>query len=122
MEVKSGRHHALGPRPGAARKGFYNISGTGLVGARGKVRQVDVSVDGRANWRTASAGDAGVVQVPDAFHLDWVWDGQPALIQSRATDDRASAGSYRQLRRRRGSRSIYHNKRHPDLAGEPTAR
>ena len=33
-------------------KGFYNITGLAWSG-RGKIKQVDVSVDGGLNWRTA---------------------------------------------------------------------
>jgi sulfane dehydrogenase subunit SoxC len=44
------------------------------------------------------------------FNLDWVWDGKPAIVQSRAVDDTGYVQpSYRQLRAVRGSRSIYHN-------------
>ncbi len=44
------------------------------------------------------------------FNLDWVWDGKPALVQSRATDDTGYVQpTYKQLRAVRGSRSIYHN-------------
>ena len=44
------------------------------------------------------------------FSLDWVWDGKPALIQSRATDETGYVQpSSRQLRAVRGTRSIYHN-------------
>ena len=44
------------------------------------------------------------------FNLDWVWDGKPALLQSRAVDDTGYVQpTYRQLRAVRGTRSIYHN-------------
>jgi len=44
------------------------------------------------------------------FSADWVWDGKPALLQSRAIDDTGYVQpTYRQLRAARGSRSIYHN-------------
>ncbi len=44
------------------------------------------------------------------FNIDWVWDGKPTLIQSRATDDTGYVQpTYQALRRVRGSRSIYHN-------------
>jgi sulfane dehydrogenase subunit SoxC len=44
------------------------------------------------------------------FNLDWTWDGKPALIQSRATDETGYVQpTGRQLRAVRGSRSIYHN-------------
>jgi hypothetical protein len=44
------------------------------------------------------------------FSIDWVWDGKPALVQSRATDDTGQVQpTYAQLRAVRGTRSIYHN-------------
>ena len=43
------------------------------------------------------------------FNLDWVCDGRPAIVQSRATDDTAYVQhSYLQLRAARGARSTYH--------------
>jgi sulfane dehydrogenase subunit SoxC len=90
-------------------KGFYNITGLAWSG-RGKVKQVDVSVDGGANWRTARLETPVLSKCLTRFNIDWVWDGKPALIQSRATDDTGYVQpTYRQLRAVRGSRSIYHN-------------
>jgi sulfane dehydrogenase subunit SoxC len=44
------------------------------------------------------------------FTLDWAWDGKPALVQSRAMDDKNHVQpTYQQLRAVRGTRSIYHN-------------
>jgi sulfane dehydrogenase subunit SoxC len=44
------------------------------------------------------------------FNLDWVWDGKPSIIQSRATDDTGYVQpTIKQLREVRGTRSIYHN-------------
>jgi sulfane dehydrogenase subunit SoxC len=44
------------------------------------------------------------------FNLDWVWDGKPAIIQSRAQDETGHVQpTYQQLRGVRGTRSIYHN-------------
>jgi sulfane dehydrogenase subunit SoxC len=44
------------------------------------------------------------------FAIDWVWDGKPAIVQSRATDETGYVQpSYAQLRAVRGRRSIYHN-------------
>ena len=90
-------------------RGFYNISGLAWSG-RGKVRRVDVSVDGGANWRTARLETPVLSKCLTRFNIDWAWDGKPALIQSRATDDTGYVQpTYRQLRAVRGSRSIYHN-------------
>ncbi len=90
-------------------RGFYNISGLAWSG-RGKVRRVDVSVDGGATWRAARLQTPVLSKCLTRFNLDWVWDGRPALIQSRATDDTGYVQpTYRQLRAVRGTRSIYHN-------------
>jgi sulfane dehydrogenase subunit SoxC len=51
--VQERGHHALG-RPGAAGQGLLQISGLAWSG-RGKVKRVDVSVDGGRNWRRARA-------------------------------------------------------------------
>jgi sulfane dehydrogenase subunit SoxC len=90
-------------------KGFYNISGLAWSG-RGRIRKVDVSVDGGRNWRSARLESPVLSKCLTRFNLDWTWDGRPALIQSRATDETGYVQpTYRQLRAVRGSRSIYHN-------------
>jgi sulfane dehydrogenase subunit SoxC len=90
-------------------KGYYQISGLAWSG-RGKIRRVDVSVDGGRNWRTARFQGPVLDKCLTRFTLDWVWDGRPALIQSRAIDETGYVQpTYRQLRNVRGTRSIYHN-------------
>jgi len=90
-------------------KGFYNISGLAWSG-RGRIRQVDVSVDGGRNWRAARLQTPVLSKCLTRFNLDWVWDGKPALIQSRAMDETGHVQpTYRQNRAVRGTRSIYHN-------------
>ncbi len=90
-------------------KGFYNISGLAWSG-RGKVKRVDVSVDGGRNWRVARLEGPVMAKCLTRFNIDWVWDGKPALVQSRASDDSGHVQpSYQQLRAVRGARSIYHN-------------
>jgi sulfane dehydrogenase subunit SoxC len=90
-------------------KGFYNVSGLAWSG-RGKVRRVDVSIDGGRNWREARLESPVMSKCLTRFNIDWVWDGKPALVQSRATDDTGYVQpTYKQLRAVRGSRSIYHN-------------
>lgn len=90
-------------------KGFYNITGLAWSG-KGRIRKVDVSVDGGRNWRPARIEGPVQNKSLTRFNIDWVWDGKPALIQSRATDDTGYVQpTYRQLRAVRGTRSIYHN-------------
>jgi sulfane dehydrogenase subunit SoxC len=90
-------------------KGFYSISGLAWSG-RGAVKRVDVSVDGGRNWRAARLQSPALSKCLTRFSADWVWDGKPALIQSRATDETGYVQPARaQLRAVRGTRSIYHN-------------
>ena len=90
-------------------QGFYNISGLAWSG-RGKVKRVDVSVDGGRNWRSARLEAPVLSKCLTRFNLDWVWGGKPALVQSRATDDTGYVQpNYKALRAVRGTRSIYHN-------------
>ena len=43
------------------------------------------------------------------FSIDWVWDGKPAIVQSRATDETGYVQPTKgQLKAVRGTRSIYH--------------
>ncbi|WP_274961457.1 molybdopterin-dependent oxidoreductase, partial [Lentibacter algarum] len=67
-------------------KGFYNISGLAWSG-RGKIKRVDVSVDGGKNWRTARLEGPQHSKAFSRFNIDWVWNGAPAILQSRAMDD-----------------------------------
>ena len=90
-------------------RGYYNITGLAWSG-RGKVTRVDVSVDGGRNWRAARLETPVLSKCLTRFNLDWVWDGKPVILQSRASDDTGYVQpSYRQNRAVRGTRSIYHN-------------
>ncbi|HEY0819918.1 MAG TPA: sulfite dehydrogenase [Rhizobacter sp.] len=90
-------------------KGYCAISGLAWSG-RGRVKRVDVSVDGGRNWRSARLQEPVMSKCLTRFSLDWVWDGKAALIQSRAIDETGYVQpQYRQLREVRGTRSIYHN-------------
>ena len=90
-------------------RGFYNITGLAWSGY-GKIKKVDVSVDGGRNWRQARLEGPVHSKALTRFNIDWVWDGKPAIIQSRAMDDTGFVQpTYRQLRAVRGTRSIYHN-------------
>ncbi len=90
-------------------KGFYNVTGLAWSG-RGAIKKVDVSVDGGANWKPARLESPVLSKCLTRFNLDWVWDGKPSIIQSRATDDTGFVQpTIKQLREVRGTRSIYHN-------------
>ena len=90
-------------------KGFYNVSGLAWSG-RGKIKQVDVSFDGGINWQTARLEGPIQNKALTRFNTNWVWDGSPAILQSRAIDETGFVQpSYGQLRAVRGTKSIYHN-------------
>ncbi len=90
-------------------KGYYNITGLAWSG-RGKVKRVDVSVDGGRNWRSARLESPVHDKALTRFNADWSWDGKAAVIQSRAIDDTGYVQpNYKLLREVRGTRSIYHN-------------
>jgi sulfane dehydrogenase subunit SoxC len=90
-------------------RGYHEIAGLAWSG-RGRIRRVDVSTDGGRNWRTARLQDPVLQKALTRFRLDWSWDGNRALLQSRAIDDTGYVQpAIRQLRAVRGTRSIYHN-------------
>ena len=90
-------------------RGYHEITGLAWSG-RGRIRRVDVSTDGGRNWRTAKLQDPVLAKALTRFRIDWKWNGEPALLQSRAIDETGYVQpSIRQLRAVRGTRSIYHN-------------
>jgi sulfane dehydrogenase subunit SoxC len=90
-------------------KGYYNVSGLAWSG-RGRITRVDVSVDGGRNWRTARLETPVLPKALTRFNIDWVWNGTPAILQSRAIDETGYVQpKLAELRAVRGTRSIYHN-------------
>ncbi len=90
-------------------KGTHQITGLAWSG-RGKVRKVDVSMDGGRNWMPARMQTPVLSKCLTRFTLPWRWDGKPALIMSRAVDETGHIQpTYSELRKVRGSRSVYHN-------------
>jgi sulfane dehydrogenase subunit SoxC len=90
-------------------KGQYNVTGLAWSG-RGRVRRVDVSFDGGRNWKQARLENPVLPKALTRFNIDWVWNGGPAILQSRAIDDTGYVQpKIAQLRAVRGTRSIYHN-------------
>jgi sulfane dehydrogenase subunit SoxC len=85
MEVKS---MITRPAPGITLKGpgFYEISGLAWSG-NGIIRQVDVSADGGRSWAPAALQGPILPKAPVRFRAPWQWNGGPAVLQSRATDN-----------------------------------
>jgi sulfane dehydrogenase subunit SoxC len=107
MEVKS---IITRPAPGLTLKGpgFYEISGLAWSG-NGSIRQVDVSADGGRSWAPAALQDPILPKAPVRFRAVWQWNGGPAILQSRATDDTGMVQPTRaQFAAERGLRGVYH--------------
>src|SRR5258706_5242252 len=90
-------------------RGYYNVTGLAWSG-RGKIARVDVSADAGRSWRPARIDGPVLSKALTRFNVDWVWDGSPAILQSRAVDETGYVQpTINQLRAVRGTRSIYHN-------------
>ncbi len=91
------------------QKGFHSITGLAWSG-RSKIKKVDVSIDGGRNWQAARLEGPVLSKCLSRFNADFVWDGKPIILQSRALDDSGHIQpTYQALRAVRGGRSIYHN-------------
>jgi len=107
IETKSVITH---PSPGLVMKGtgFYEISGLAWSGY-GKISKVDVSADGGKSWAPAALQEPVLAKALTRFRIAWHWNGGPAILQSRATDE---SGYVQPTRARliadRGIRTIYH--------------
>jgi len=97
------------PQLTLGHKGVTVISGLAWSG-RGKVKRVDVSLDGGRNWRAAKIDGVALDRACVRFYAETDWNGQEMLLQSRAIDDTGYVQpSKAELRKVRGVNSIYHN-------------
>ena len=69
--------------------GLYELSGLAWSGA-GRVAKVEVSSDGGATWRDAMLQAPVLSKSLTRFRLPWNWNGAPAMLQSRATDEKGN--------------------------------
>jgi sulfane dehydrogenase subunit SoxC len=91
------------------QKGFHEITGVAWSG-HGKIKRVDVSVDNGKNWQEAQLQAPVLTRALTRFRLPWQWDGQPAVIQSRAIDETDYVQpTFAELLAVRGENSFYHN-------------
>jgi sulfane dehydrogenase subunit SoxC len=98
------------PSPGLTMKGagLYEISGLAWSGY-GKVAKVEVSADGGKSWAEAALSAPVMSRALTRFRLPWRWDGGPAVLQSRATDETGYVQPTRNaLLERRGPSGTYH--------------
>ena len=69
--------------------GLYELSGLAWSGA-GRVVKVEVSADSGATWRDALLQAPVLSKSLTRFRLPWNWNGAPAMLQSRATDEKGN--------------------------------
>jgi sulfane dehydrogenase subunit SoxC len=108
MEAKS-----IITRPSGGQRlyspGFHEISGIAWSG-HGKITRVDVSVDDGKSWREAELQEPVLTRALTRFRLPWQWNGEAAVIQSRAIDETGYVQpTLAELLAVRGDNSFYHN-------------
>lgn len=97
------------PEKPLRNKGRQVVEGLAWSG-EGKIKRVDVSFDGGRNWRQARIKGPRLNKSLTRFEIDWEWQGQEALLQSRVMDETGYVQpSFQQLRALRGKNSMYHN-------------
>ncbi len=98
------------PSPGLTMKGagLYEISGLAWSGD-GRVAKVEVSADGGKSWAEAALQAPVLPRALTRFRSPWRWDGGPAMLQSRATDETGYVQPTRsELLARRSPNGTYH--------------
>ncbi len=76
------------PSPGLTMKGsgLYEISGLAWSGY-GKITKVEISADSGKSWAQAALQPPVLSKALTRFRMPWRWNGGPAVLQSRATDE-----------------------------------
>lgn len=91
-----------------SRRGLYQVTGIAWSGA-GAIRRVEVSADGGASWADALLESRQTEKALTRFRIPWEWQGQDAILLSRASDDRGNVQPTRSaVVSERGSLSFYH--------------
>lgn len=89
-------------------KGFREISGLAWSG-RGRIEKVEVSTDGGKTWAAAQLQEPRYPKAFTRFRMPWSWDGNDAVLSSRAIDETGYVQPSRQaLIDVRGTNSQYH--------------
>lgn len=72
--------------PDVLTTGWRPVSGLAWSG-RGRITRVEVSVDGGASWHEATLHEPVLSKAVARFSWMWHWQGEAALMLSRATDE-----------------------------------
>lgn len=88
--------------------GLYQLTGLAWSG-RGKIIKVEVSADAGESWVEAQLQSPVIDKAFTRFSLPWQWQGQYAVLQSRATDETGYVQPDRDtLLAERGKHGFYH--------------
>jgi sulfane dehydrogenase subunit SoxC len=88
--------------------GLYQITGLAWSG-RGRIAKVEVSADGGQSWAEAALQEPVLPAAFTRFRLPWRWNGAPAVLKSRATDESGYVQPERsELIAKRGRHGFYH--------------
>lgn len=72
-----------------AAAGLYEVSGLAWSG-HGAIRRVEVTADGGRSWADAELSAPVLTKCLTRFRIPWSWTGGPAVLASRAIDDRGN--------------------------------
>ena len=107
MDVKSVITSPAYPQQ-LTEKGWWPIRGLAWTG-RGRIAKVEVSTDGGKSWQPARLEGNNLPLAPVRFEQMWKWDGNPAMLMSRATDETGAVQPTRaEFKRVRGTGTDYH--------------
>jgi sulfane dehydrogenase subunit SoxC len=107
MEAKSVITFPSGGQTLPAR-GLYELTGVAWSG-HGRIERVDITLDGGRTWRQATLQEPRLPLALTRFRMEWRFDGQDAVIASRATDETGYVQPTRAaLVKVRGTNSAYH--------------
>ena len=86
----------------------YEIRGLAWSG-RGRIAKVEVSADGGKSWAEAALQGPVLSRCFTRFRSPWAWNGQPAVLKSRATDETGYVQPERDvLVKERGRNGYFH--------------
>ena len=71
------------------RPGYNRITGLAWSG-HGKIAKVEVSTDAGKTWKATQLNYPVLPKAQSRFQMDWEWNGTPAAIVSRSTDERGN--------------------------------
>ena len=88
--------------------GFWEVNGIAWSGV-GKIMKVEISQNGGRTWEEAKLQQPVIPISHTRYRFPWRWDGKPAILMSRATDDNGNVQpSYDALMESRGIHALYH--------------